>query len=83
MTNRERLHKVLDLEGLIIQPVNRTVLQVSKATGKKKFGYLKCATENDIADGLIDSVGNTDKGLVGFMIFVPKREFNKMYKDEK
>lgn len=83
MTNRERLHKVIDLEGLIIQPVNRTLSQVSKATSAKKKGYLKCVTDDHIADGLISSVGSQDKGLIGFMIFVPQSEFNKMYEEEK
>lgn len=82
MTNRERLHKVLDLEGLRIQPVNKTLLQVEKATSKKKQGYLKCVTDDLIAEGLIDAALSDDKGLIGFMVFVPKSEFMKMYENE-
>lgn len=83
MKNKDRLHKVLDLKGLRIQPISRCLLEVKKATSKNKPGFIKCATEDAIANGLINGITDEDKGLVGFMIFVPKSEFIKMYEKEK
>ncbi len=83
MKNKERLHKILDLKGLLIQPINTTMTNVAVATGKKKNGHIKCITDDKIAEGLIDATGNLDKGLIGFMIFAPQSEVMKMYEEEK
>lgn len=84
MTNRERMHKILDLEGLRIQPVNKTLIEIKKASSKKKPGCIKCVVDDSVADGLMaENFGEKEKGLVGFMIFVPTSEFDHMYEEEK
>lgn len=79
MTNRELLHKILDSENVILQPINKTLEQASKRTSKKRPGYIKCVTDDIIAEGLINAHFDSNNGLIGFMMFIPINEYKTIH----
>lgn len=84
MKNKDRMIEIAKLDSLKILPVNQNILQMNRAPlkGKKKYGYIKIAITDEMAEEFLNGIGETDKGVIAFMLVVDKKDYKEMYLNE-